>query len=81
MINTIHVLLVKTTGQIKGQNYAVPCVGVDLHARVHRFISASALAKATVTAPPENIPVTGCIEVGQGGPAITTPGKVDVVDQ
>ncbi len=80
MINTIHVFLVKTTGQIKGQNYAVPCVDVDLHVRVHRFVSASALAKTAVTAAPEHIPVTGCIEVGQGGPTIAAPCKVDVVD-
>ena len=80
MINTVHVLLVKTTSQIKGQNHAVPCIGIDLHARIHRFISASALAKTAVTAPPENIPITGCIEVGQRGPTIAAPGKVDVVD-
>ena len=81
MINTIHVLLVKTTGQIKGQNHAVPGIGVDLHVGIHRFISASALAKAAVAAPPEHIPVTSGVEVGQRGPAIAAPGKVDVVDQ
>ena len=80
MINTIHVFLVKTTGQIKGQNHPMPGFGVNLHARVHRFISASALAKAAVTAPPEHVTVTSGVEVGQGGPAIASPGKVDVVD-
>ena len=58
----------------------MPCVDVDLHARVHRFISASALANTAVVAPPEHIRITRCVEVGQRGPAIAAPGKVNVVD-
>ena len=64
MINAVHVLLVKTTGQIKGQNHAVPGIGVNLHLRVHWFIPASALAKAAVAAPPENVTVTSGVEIG-----------------
>jgi len=80
MINTIHVLLVKTTGQVKRKDHPMPGIGIDLHVGILRFVSASALAKTAVTAAPENVTVTGCIEVGQGGPAIAAPGKVDVVD-
>ena len=81
MINTIHVLLVKTTGQVKGQNHSVPRIDVDFHTRILRFISASALTKAAVVAPPEHIPITRCVEIGQRGPAIAATAKVDVVDQ
>ena len=59
----------------------MPCVDINFHARVHRFITASALAKATIVATPEDIPVTRCVEIGEGGPAIAASGKVDVVDQ
>ena len=64
MINAVHILFVKTTSQIKGQNYPVPGVGVNLHLRIHWFIPTSALAKAAVATPPENVTVTSGVEIG-----------------